>query len=316
MGSPSAWVKHDVVLDSNEGVFVVAPLARGMGTTIGNAMRRVLLSSLSGVAVTYVRFKGVTHEFSSLPNVVEDVLDIICNLKGVVFKSNQFERCVVKLSSDKPTKLFAKDIACDPSMVEVVNSDHYIAEVTDDSGFDLELTLEAGEGYGPASAQSSEYVDSIAIDASFSPVVSVNYSVSSIRVGDKLGYDKLTLTVVTDGSDTPEGVVKRSSDILLDKFDLFNHINEEPENAHFGDDVELSASLQSSILDMSVEDLELSARSSNCLKRAGIETVKDLVEKNMSELINIKNFGAKSAGEINDKLRQYNLSLKDDVSEA
>ena len=307
---PQAWVKYETLPD-NGGRFLVSPLPGGMGTTIGNAIRRVLLSSLGGTAITSIRIEGITHEFSTIPDVVEDVLEIISNLKGVVFKAADTEEKLVTISKKGKGSITAKDIQVD-STIEVVNSTHHIAEVTGNVELTIELTLGAGFGYVSAQQNRNEEdpIDRIAIDSSFSPIVRVNHSVDNVRVGDELGFDCLVLDVWTNGSTTAEESVQAASEILKSNFELFNALNEQPQ-AEIEQENNEDEKLKQSALEMSVDDLELSARSSNCLKRAGIETVGALLEKDMSELIQIKNFGKKSADEINDKLKQYNLSLKE-----
>jgi len=305
-----AWVKYETA-EQNNGRFVVEPLERGMGNTLGNSIRRVLLSSLQGAAITSVSIDGVSHEFSTLPNVVEDVLDIICNLKAITFKADNSaeDKTVLKLEKKGKGPVTAGDIEL-VTGIEIVNPEQHIAELADKGQIKMELTVEKGIGYLPSDIETSqdENVEAIGVDASFSPILRVNHSVEKIRVGKELDHDKLILDVWTDGSVDPENAVQEASVILVDKFRLFQSINEEPEIE--AEEAEEDLAKQNSALDMSIDDLELSARSSNCLKRAGIETVGSLIQKDMSELIQIKNFGKKSADEINDKLKQFNLALK------
>lgn len=314
MSKPLPWVKFETMSDGG-GRFIVSPLERGMGITLGNSLRRVLLSSLSGYAITSLSIEDVKHEFSTIPNVVEDVFDIICNLKGIVFKSDLEETVKLSLSVSRKGKVKAKDIQL-PVGVEVLNPDWHIAEVSSDSKLKIEMTLNKGVGYAPAESHLAEgqAIDTINIDSSFSPIVRVNHQVESIRVGKELDYDSLTLDVWTNGSISAEFAVSEASRILMSKFDLFNRLNQKPIVADFNAvQVDVSAGQEKtkeSALSLSIDDLELSARSSNCLKRAGIETVSELMEKDLSELIQIKNFGKKSADEINDKLKQYGLMLK------
>lgn len=310
MSEIKAWVKYES-LDKDSGRFIIEPLENGMGNTLGNSIRRVLLSSLKGAAITSVRIDGISHEFSTIPNVVEDVLDIICNLKSVVFKVNNLVEDKTFLTLEKSGKgiVSAGDINL-VSGIEIVNPDQHIAELSDKGELKLVLTVERGVGYLPSDIESSQDddVEAIGVDASFSPILRVNHHVDKIRIGKELDHDKLILDVWTNGSVDPENAVREASHILVEKFKLFQSINEEPEvvEDHIVDD----SVKQNSALDMSIDDLELSARSSNCLKRAGIETVGSLVQKDMSELIQIKNFGKKSADEINDKLKQFSLVLK------
>lgn len=310
MSKPKPWVKYEKI-DDRTGRFIAAPLKRGMGVTLGNSLRRVLLSSLSGYAVTSVKIDGVKHEFATIPNVVEDVLDILCNVKGLVFKSDSEEPIAMKIDVKGKKKVTAKDIVCS-SEASIVNKDWHIAEVSDGGKLNMEMILEKGFGYSPSDANEKEGLDinTITIDSSFSPISRVNHNVQNIRVGKELDYDSLTLDVWTNGSVEPGIAVKQASSILVEKFGLFENLNEKPdeEEKELEDSAEVAGE---SALNLSVDDLELSARSSNCLKRAGIELVSELIEKDMQELIQIKNFGKKSADEINEKLKQYGLVLKD-----
>lgn len=309
MSQQNTWVKYDV-LKEGRGRFVVSPLTKGMGNTLGNALRRVLLSSLSGAALTAVRIEGVTHEFSTIPNVVEDVLDIICNLKSIVFSLEGAESVELKLKGKGKGKLSAKDLVL-PTGVTVINPKQHIVELADNGSISMILTLSKGVGYAPAEfvKEEGQAIDEISLDASFSPIVKVNHQVDSIRVGKELDNDQLTLDVWTNGSVDPEEAVKRAAHILGKMLTIFGKINEEPVIEKAEKESKL-AQPSEEVLGMSIDDLELSARSSNCLKRAGIETVGELISKDMSELIQIKNFGKKSADEINSKLSHYNLVLK------
>lgn len=312
MSKPKPWVKFEE-LSENSGRFIVSPLERGMGVTLGNSMRRVLLASLPGIGVTSVKIDGAKHEYSTLPGVVEDVVDIINNVKGVVFKGELDQPKKLRVDFKGKGEVTAKDIKLD-SDVELVNPAHHIAELSENGKLTIELTIEQGMGYRAAEEdlknQDREVeVDEIIIDASFSPITRVNHVVEAIRVGKELNYDSLTLDVWTNGSVNPEEAARQASQILLDKFCLFGAVNQEPV-VEVEEKTEQVSEESSSALDLTIDDLELSARSSNCLKRAGIETVAELIEKDMSELIKIKNFGKKSADEINDKLKQFSLALK------
>jgi len=305
---PKSWVKTELLSDGGLR-FVVSPLIRGMGNTIGNSLRRVLLSSLKGAAITGVKIDGVAHEFSTLPNVVEDVLDIIFNLKNIVFKLDQEEKVVLTLSQKGKGKVTAKQIQY-PTGVYIMNPDQHLAEIMDKGNLNLELYLEVGYGYQPSLLNSQENfpINTISVDSSFSPVSRVNHHVENLRIGKNLNYDSLILDVWTNGSISPEDAVQEAASILAHKFSVFKTLNQKPEEEVLVKEELVSNS--SNVLSMSIDDLELSARSSNCLKRAGIDTVGTLIQKDMSELIQIKNFGKKSADEINDKLRQFNMSLK------
>lgn len=311
MSNPKSWVKYEE-LPNNGARFTVSPLTKGMGNTIGNAMRRVLLSSLGGAAITSIKIGGVTHEFSTIPNVSEDVLDIICNLKGVIFRAADTEQKKLTLSVKGKGAIKAKDIVTD-STVQILNPNHHIATLGDGANVQMTLILESGTGYKLAQIirNDGQSIEEIMIDASFSPVVKVNHLVESIRVGKELDNDQLLLDVWTNGSISAEAAVKHASEILIGKFGLFRTMNQEPVQDQDSDSAAKDlGTVSESVLKMSIDDLELSARSSNCLKRAGLITVGALIEKDMSELIQIKNFGKKSADEINGKLSQFNLALK------
>jgi len=311
--APKPWVKYEPLPD-NGGRFIISPLSRGMGTTIGNSLRRVLLSSLSGYAICAVKIDGVKHEFSAIPGVVEDVFDVLSNLKGIVFKSDLTEDIKASISVSKKGKVTAADLKL-PADISIVNPDVYIAEVTSGS-LKIELVLRRGVGYESAENNRDEdhTIDTICLDSSYSPVLKVNHQVENIRVGKELDYDSLTLDVWCNGSVSVEDSVREAAAILVDHFQLFGKLNERPLQEASRQKETSSEKGKESALTLSVDDLELSARSSNCLKRAGIESVAELIEKDINELIQIKNFGKKSADEINDKLKQFGLSLKGTIA--
>ncbi len=309
-----AWVKYDEV-STNEGNFTIQPLDKGLGVTLGNSLRRVLLSSLEGHGIIGLKIDGVSHEFSTVPNVVEDVLEIICNLKGVIFKKETDEEAVVTLSITNKKKVTAADIECSGG-IKVINKSHYLFEVTDKASVNMDIYIGSGKGYQDSQIQNKEDkdVNYIATDTSFSPIVKVNHEVEMIRVGKELDHDKLTLNILTNGIVKPEQAVNKAVAIIANHLELFDRINEEPE-VDDSEERELEDLKVQTILNMSVDELELSARSSNCLKRAGIDKVEQLLQKDMSELVQIKNFGKKSADEINQRLKQYNLALKGEIEE-
>ena len=309
-----AWVKYDEV-STNEGNFTIQPLDKGLGVTLGNSLRRVLLSSLEGHGIIGLKIDGVSHEFSTVPNVVEDVLEIICNLKGVIFKKETEEEAVVTLSITNKKKVTAADIECSGG-IKVMNKSHYLFEVTDKASVNMDIYIGSGKGYQDSQIQNKEDkdVNYIATDTSFSPIVKVNHEVEMIRVGKELDHDKLTLNILTNGIVKPEQAVNKAVAIIANHLELFDRINEEPE-VDDSEERELEDLKVQTILNMSVDELELSARSSNCLKRAGIDKVEQLLQKDMSELVQIKNFGKKSADEINQRLKQYNLALKGEIEE-
>lgn len=310
MSDNKTWVKYDKLSDQH-GQFTMQPLMAGMGLTIGNALRRVMLSLLSGTAVTSIVIEGVEHEFSAINDVAEDVLDIICNLKSVVFKLNVDEPRTVRIAYKGTGKVTAKDIQHDAD-VEIVNPDQFICETTKDTKLNITINLERGVGYSVSDnhKKADQDVNTITLDASFSPIDRINYKVEKVRVGRSLDYDCLIMDVISDGSVDTEQCVKEATAILLEHFNLFGQLNSRPLALEEQEQEQEQVKPAETSNSLTIEDLELSARSLNCLKKAGIESVSELVDKDMADLIKIKNFGKKSAEEINDKLKQYNLSLK------
>lgn len=309
MSKSRASVQFNKV-DESTGSFVVSPLPAGMGPTIGNSLRRVLLSSLQGAAITSLVIEGVEHEFSPIDNAVEDVLDVIFNLKALVFKLHDSESADLTLSFNGKGALTAKEFKT-TSNIEIINSDQHIIEFTSTAKFSLTIHVENGVGYIPSESHTRENTstNTIFIDSSFSPIIRVNPTVEKTRVGKSLDFDELTLDVLTDGSLDVEDAIKEASTRLVELFMLFADMKQPPEIVKEEDVVE-DDTQQNVGLSLTIDDLELSARSLNCLKKAGIDTVATLISKDMSDLIQIKNFGKKSADEINEKLAQYNLSLK------
>jgi len=275
-----------------------------------------MLSSIEGTSMVAIKIPGITHEFTTIPNVVEDVLEIICNLKTVIFENQTSENQVLKLSVSKQKTYSSSDIQC-PTGVVIVNKNQHLFQVNGKADFEISIFIENGIGYRDSQSQTlqvSEDPEVILTDSSFSPVLMVNHEVEMIRVGKELDHDKLIIDVQTNGTVSSEDVVKKSVNILSDLLGIFDTINEEPEVENVQDKQIEDMKIQS-ILNMTVDELELSARSSNCLKRAGIENVNELLQKDMSELVQIKNFGKKSADEINSRLSQFNLALKGSTEE-
>jgi len=290
------------------GEFTIQPLERGFGITLGNALRRVLLSSIQGASIVSVKIDGVLHEFSTLPGVKEDITDIILNLKGVRFQLGQANTKEVRINVDRPGAITAADIITDGT-IEVLNPDHYIATVSGKGKFKAELVVKMGKGYIPAKKElePDQPEGTINVDAIFSPIKKVNYVVSHARVGQITDYDKLVLEVWTDGSVKPEDAIAYSAKILKQQVDVFINFEEveeevEPVKEDEKGDV-------NKVLLRSVEDLELSVRSANCLKNAGINTIGELVQKTEAEMLKTKNFGRKSLSEIKDILGEYSLSF-------
>lgn len=291
------------------GEFTIQPLERGYGITLGNAIRRVLLSSIRGAAIVSIKVDNVLHEFSTIPGIKEDVTDMILNLKGVRLKLHQSDTKVVHIDVSRPGVIKAGDIVTDGT-VEVLNPDHYIATMSSEgNSFKAELVVKMGRGYIPAKKEldPDQPAGTINIDAIFSPIKKVNYIVSNARVGQITDYDKLTLEVWTDGSLKPEDAVAYSAKILKQQLDIF--INFEEVDEEVQPEIEDEKSNVNEILLRTVEDLELSVRSANCLKNAGINTIGELVQRTEAEMLKTKNFGRKSLTEIKEILDEYNLNF-------
>jgi len=291
------------------GEFTIQPLERGFGVTLGNALRRVLLSSIQGASIVSIKVDGVLHEFSTIPCVKEDVTDIILNLKGVRLRLGQADTKVVHLDVSRTGAVTAADIITDGT-VEVLNPDHYIATMSSTGGsFKADLVVKMGKGYIPAKKEldPDQPEGTINIDAIFSPIKKVNYVVSHARVGQITDYDKLVLEVWTDGSLSPEDAIAYSAKILKQQLDVF--INFEEVDEEVPPVREDEKGNVNEVLLRSVEDLELSVRSANCLKNAGINTIGELVQKTEAEMLKTKNFGRKSLSEIKDILNEYGLAF-------
>ena len=316
MLSAKTWIKFDKNNDTY-GTFTISPLSAGMGLTLGNALRRVLLSSIRGTAVTAIKIEGVQHEFSTMENVIEDVLDIIFNIKSVVFLKHSEGPKEITFKGNVKGELLVGDFKSDAD-IDILTPKTKILTTSKSREVVITITVEEGVGYVPSEAlvKSNQDVDVINLDASFSPIVKINHTVEKVRVGRELDHDSLVIEVWTDGSIDCEKAVKEASGYLMDHFSLFGELNKRPVVDTLAEEEDPVEKKKESALSLSVEDLELSARSLNCLKKAGIETVQELVEKDLSELIQIKNFGKKSAEEINSKLKQYGLFLKGEMVEA
>ncbi len=320
MKNLETWVKFDQQTEAY-GIFEMSPVERGMGLTIGNSLRRVLLSSLEGVAPIRINIEGVRHEFDAINGVQEDVLDIIFNLKSVVFSIFEGEEAFreVSLNVSGEKDVTAADLEL-PSDVKVLNPDQHIVSLnTKKASLNLTFVIERNIGYRPSEDQNKEGLDisTIYLDSSFSPIDRVNHRIEDVRVGQELNYDKLILEVWTNGSITTELAVKQVSSILMDRLGLFGELNRKPVfvdvNDDEDDDDQQEEAGVAGVGNLSVDDLELSARSLNCLKKANINTVSELVKKDLNDLYNIKNFGKKSAEEINAKLKEYDLALNGGV---
>ena len=297
----------------NRTRFEVEPLDRGFGHTFGNALRRVLLSSLEGAAVSSVKVEGVSHEFSTLPGLKEDVTDVILNLKGIICRLHgDLDEVQVGLVKDKPGKVVAADIDV-PAELEILNPDHYVATLGDGGSLEMTLTIRRGTGYVSAEGNKAAetVIGVIPIDSIFSPVKRVAYTVESARVGQRTDYDKLILDVTTNGAVTPEEALRQAADDLVERLQIFT----DPERTRSADDFPVEGvlpTLGGGMNDMLIEELEFGVRSYNCLKREGIQTVGDLVAKTEAELLNIPNFGKKSIDEVKERLTERNLALRSD----
>jgi DNA-directed RNA polymerase subunit alpha len=291
--------------------YVVEPLERGYGVTLGNSLRRVLLSSLPGASVTTVRIDGVLHEFSSIPGVVEDVTDMILNLKMMALKIYGDEPQILRVEAEGPGELTAEDIVKN-SQVDILNPTLHIATLEEGARLGLELQAESGRGYRSAERNKKEdqMIGVIPVDSIFSPVTKVNYNVTETRVGQITDYDKLTLEVWTNGSIEPDEAISLSAKILHDHLKLFLGLTEKVSEVEIM--VEKEEEERDKILDMSIEELDLSVRSYNCLKRAGINTVGELIMKTEEDMMKVRNLGKKSLEEVDEKLSLLGLALRKD----
>jgi DNA-directed RNA polymerase subunit alpha len=294
-------------LTSTYGKFYAEPFERGFGQTIGNTLRRILLSSLMGTSIVAVRIKGILHEFSTIAGVTEDVTDIILNLKEVRLRLNDAEQQTLKIDAKGPATVQAKDIIA-PATVEILNPEHKIATLSRDARLEAEMIAKLGRGYVPAERNKEEGapVDTIFMDAVFSPIRKVNFTVTNARVGQRTDYDRLVFEVHTDGSVKPEDAVAYAAKILQDQVGIFVNFQEEPrqENREDGPAIPLNDNLF-----RSVDELEFSVRSQNCLQNADIKYIGELVQKTEQEMLKTKNFGHKSLNEIKEILREMGLEL-------
>jgi len=297
-------------LTDNYGKFIAEPLERGFGITLGNALRRVLLSSIPGASIVAVKIDGVLHEFSTIPGVLEDVTELILNLKGVVLKYRGDIPKQLSLDLEGPAEVQAKDIVTDGT-VEIVNPDHHIATLGENSKLKMELWVRSGRGYVPAERNKDQTypVGTIPMDAIFSPIRKVNFNVTNARVGGVTDYDRLILEVWTDGSILPAEAVGIAAKILKDQLSVFIPFEEKEEFYPFPEEEEAVRPELNPNLYRSVDELELSVRSANCLRTAGIKLIGELVQKTEQELLKTKNFGRKSLNEIKEILASLGLSL-------
>lgn len=311
---PERLVADTETLQPNYAKYTAEPLERGFGTTLGNSLRRVLLSSIKGAAITTIQIDQVKHEYSTIPGILEDVVQIILNLKAIRFRLLQDEPMILELNASGSGELTAADIRPN-SLVEIINPDQHIATLDACQGIDMEIKVQTGRGYSLA----EEHRDSklpigwIPIDAKFSPVEKVNFSVSETRVEDMTNFDQLNLEIWTDGSITPKQAITQAADILRSQLDIFTEFDEsyiEPEPVF-----DEAKELRDRYLSKPVADLELSVRAGNCLESANIKTIRELVSKNEKEMLEYKNFGRTSLNEIKDQLANMGLTLGMDLED-
>jgi DNA-directed RNA polymerase subunit alpha len=310
---PKEITRDEESMTGTFGRFVVEPLERGFGMTLGNALRRTLLSSIQGAAVTAVRIQSVLHELSNLPGVLEDVTDIILNLKQMVVKMHCDEPKFVTLKIEKEGPVTAGDIKEDPD-IEILNKDLVLFHATEKTTVEMQILIGHGRGYVPAEAHNLDSFDIglIPVDSNFSPIEKVSYFVEDTRVGQRTDYDKLTIELKTDGSVTPEDAMGYAAKIVKDHMLLFIHFDEEPMEEE-EEEVDEELEKLKELLSRSVEELELSVRSSNCLRRANIKTLGDLVKRSEQEMLKYRNFGKQSLKEITEILSGMGLYLGMDV---
>ena len=298
----------ELTADGKYGKFVMEPLERGYAITLGNSMRRVLLSILPGVAVTSVKIDGVVHEFSTLPGVKEDVTEIILNLKGLIAKLHSDSEKKIYIEAQGPCVVTAASIKAD-SEVEILNPDMYIATLDEGAKLNMEMTLEKGRGYVPAEQNVTNEIGVIATDAIYTPVVKANFTVDNARVGGDIGKNKLTLEVWTDGSLSANEAISLSAKILMEHLEIFLDLTEGVSNTESIMAVKADNEKEK-ILDLTIDELDLSVRSFNCLKRAGINTVEDLINKSEEDMLKVRNLGRKSLEEVIAKLDSFGYTLK------
>ncbi|WP_434565016.1 DNA-directed RNA polymerase subunit alpha [Thermoanaerobacterium thermosaccharolyticum] len=304
--------KIEIVEQSNDDTyakFVIEPLERGYGITLGNSLRRMLLSSLPGAAAKTIKIDGVLHEFSTVPGVKEDVTEIILNLKELAVKLYTDEPKIVRIEAEGKGEVTAGDIISDGD-VEIMNPDLHIATLSDNGKLNMEIELVKGKGYVPSdkNKEPNQPIGIIPVDSIFTPVKKVSYNVENTRVGQVTDYDKLTMEVWTNGTISPKEAISLAAKILIDHFNLFTSFAENYNDMEVL--VEKSEKKADKPLDMTIEELDLSVRSYNCLKRAGINTVQDLVQKTEEEMMKVRNLGKKSLVEVEQKLKALGLSLQ------
>ena len=301
----------DMTSDGTYGRFTLEPLERGYGTTIGNSLRRTLLSSLQGVAVTSIKIDGIQREFSTIPHVKEDVTEIVLNVKGLTAKLHSDSVKTVYIEAEGPCEVTGASIKAD-SEVEILNPELHIATLDEGAKLNMELTLDKGRGYVPAENNKTEHtpIGVIPVDSIYNPVVKADYSVDNTRVGQQTDYDRLTIEVWTNGVLTAKEAISWSAKILTEHLKLFTDLSQDASNSEIM--VEKAGDGKDKILEMTIEELDLSVRSFNCLKRANINTVEDLTEKTEEDMMKVRNLGRKSLEEVIAKLQSLGFALKSD----
>ena len=303
----------EYVESNSYGKFEIEPLERGFGTTIGNALRRVMLSSLPGSAITSVKIEGVMHEFQTIDGIMEDVTSIVLNLKNVVVKNHTEEDAVIRLITDKEGVVTAGDIEC-PSDVEIINKDQEIATIVKGGSLNMEMTVSNGRGFVRAEANKKLMGDTkvgvIAIDSNYSPIERVNIAVEDARVGQATNYDELILEVWTNGAMKPEEAIALASRIIIEHFEILTELNSIADIKGLMTEQDQDPKVKA--LETSIDDMEFSVRAYNCLKRSGINTMQDLVNRKESDMMKIRNLGKKSLKEVLDKVKEMGLSFRDD----
>jgi DNA-directed RNA polymerase subunit alpha len=312
---PEALVLDESNYSNSYGRFLLQPLERGYGVTLGNSLRRVLLSSLTGAAITSVKFSGVLHEFTTIEGVVEDVSEIILNLKQVRMKLLAKKPNKIDISFNGDGEWTAADIQKQSNEIEILNPDLHIATLNKNAKFDVEIRVGKGKGYVPAAENVSpeHTIGVIPIDSIFTPIKNVKYDIENVRIGDRNDYEKLTLEIITDGSITPEDALTQASKILRDHIQLFINFDIEQEEEQTVSQKDSEKERIKKILLTSVDDLELSVRSHNCLKAANIKTLAELVKRDESEMLRFRNFGRKSLAELMEIVENLGLEFGMDV---
>jgi DNA-directed RNA polymerase subunit alpha len=295
--------------DGTYGKFVIEPLERGYGITLGNSLRRILMSSLPGAAVNSIKIDGVLHEFSTVAGTREDVTDLILNVKGLALKMNGDGPKTVYIDAKGPGEVTGADISCDGD-VEVISKDLHIATLDDDAKLFMEINVSRGRGYVAQSKNKRDDmpIGTIPVDSIYTPVKRVNFSVENTRVGQITDYDKLTIEIWTNGTIKPEEAISLSARILIEHFKLFLTLTDQADDVEIM--VEKEEDKKEKVLEMTIEELDLSVRSYNCLKRAGINTVQELTERTMDDMMKVRNLGKKSLEEVQEKLEALDLGLK------